>query len=434
MDLNDVRIAVVGLGYVGLPLALAFSRKFKTIGYDIQEARVEALRSGDDATLEVAATELSEATQLSFSSVLDDIAQCNVYVVTVPTPIDDDKRPDLSPLVRASEAIGRLLKPGDTVIYESTVYPGCTEEVCVPVLERCSGLEYDGNAGSGDSRQSFSVGYSPERINPGDKFHRIDSITKVTSGSNPDVADFVDALYAEVVTAGTFKASSIKVAEASKVIENTQRDANIALVNEFAKIFNRLGIDTEEVLDAAATKWNFLPFKPGLVGGHCIGVDPYYLIQKAQSVGYYPDLLIAARRNNESMGQYVADETIKLMVREGINPVGARILILGLAFKENCPDLRNTRVLDIIRSLQDCNANVDVHDPWVEPAEAAREHGIDLVSSPALNSYDAVVIAVGHQEFKSMGAKGVRAFGKPERSVIYDVKHVLSRSESDGRL
>lgn len=432
--LDNVRVAVVGLGYVGLPLAVAFSERFPTMGYDINTVRVDALRNGVDSTLEVEPRELVEAKGLVFTDQLSDLTVCNVFVITVPTPTDADKRPDLTPLIRASEAIGRVLKPGDTVIYESTVYPGCTEEICVPVLERVSGFKFDGNAAKGVSDASFSVGYSPERINPGDKLHRVTSIKKVTSGSTPAVADFVDALYASIVKAGTFKAASIKVAEASKVIENTQRDANIALVNEFAMIFNRLGIDTQDVLDAAATKWNFLPFKPGLVGGHCIGVDPYYLIQKAQSVGYYPDLLIAARRNNEGMGQYVADETIRLMARHGINPVGSRILLMGLAFKENCPDLRNTRVVDIVAGLEACNASVDVFDPWVDADEAKREYGLDVVQQPNEGYYDAIVIAVGHDQFKSLGASGIRSFGKAENFVVYDVKHVLPKEATDGRL
>ena len=448
--LAQARVAIVGLGYVGLPLAVEFGKRYPTVGYDIHAARVAELRAGRDSTLEVEPEELAQATQLRYSDQLEDIAGCNVYIVTVPTPIDAAKRPDLTPLVKASEALGKVLKPGDTVVYESTVYPGCTEEVCVPILERVSGLTFNarhpnarhsresGNpalASPDDATaRSFGIGYSPERINPGDKAHRVTSILKVTSGSTPDTADFVDALYASIITAGTHKAPSIKVAEAAKVIENTQRDLNIALVNDLAILFNKLGIDTLDVLEAAGTKWNFLPFRPGLVGGHCIGVDPYYLTHKAQEVGHHPDVILAGRRTNDGMGGYVAEQVIKLMVRKGINPVGARVLVLGLAFKENCPDLRNTRVVDIVQALQAYNARVDVHDPWVDADEAAHEYGLVPLAGPAPGDYDAVVLAVGHDQFKELGAEGVRAFGKPTGSVVYDVKCLLPRDVVDGRL
>ena len=420
---QDTRIAIIGLGYVGLPLAVEFGKQYDTVGFDINASRIEALRAGRDSTLEVEPELLAQATRLGFTSELDGIADCNVYIVTVPTPIDGARRPDLTPLRRASESLGKVLRPGDTVVYESTVYPGCTEEVCVPILEEVSGLEFN---------RDFFCGYSPERINPGDKQHRVTSILKVTSGSTPAAAAFVDGLYASIITAGTHRASSIKVAEAAKVIENTQRDLNIALVNDLAILFNKLGIDTLEVLEAAGTKWNFLPFRPGLVGGHCISVDPYYLTHKAQEVGHHPDVILAGRRTNDGMGQYVANEVIRLMVRNGINPVRARILVLGLAFKENCPDLRNTRVVDIIDALKGYNARVDVHDPWVDASEARHEYGLSL-ASPGQGEYDAIVVAVGHQEFKALGAPGIRAFGKPG-AVLYDVKYVLPREAVDGRL
>jgi UDP-N-acetyl-D-galactosamine dehydrogenase len=422
--LEHTKIAIVGLGYVGLPLAVEFGKRYDTVGFDINAARVEELRAGVDNTLEVDAAELAAATRLHFSAALQDIAGCNVFIVTVPTPIDLAKRPDLTPLIKASESLGKIIKAGDIVVYESTVYPGCTEEVCIPILERVSGLVYN---------RDFFAGYSPERINPGDKQHRVTSILKVTSGSTPDVADFVDALYGSIITAGTHKASSLKVAEAAKVIENTQRDLNIALVNDLAKLFNKLGIDTLEVLQAAGTKWNFLPFRPGLVGGHCISVDPYYLTHKAQEVGHYSDVILAGRRTNDSMGQYIAGEVIRLMVCKGINPVRARILILGLAFKENCPDLRNTRVVDIMEALASYNAQVDVFDPWVDAAAAKHEYGIDLVASPEADVYDAIIVAVGHHQFTDIGAPGIRAFGKPS-AVLYDVKYVLPRDAVDGRL
>ena len=423
-SLENTKLAIVGLGYVGLPLAVEFGKRYDTVGFDINSARVEQLRAGHDSTLEVDAEELAGVQRLRFSAELDDIRDCNVYIVTVPTPIDLAKRPDLTPLVKASETLGKVLKPGDIVVYESTVYPGCTEEVCVPILERTSGLVYN---------RDFFAGYSPERINPGDKQHRVTTILKVTSGSTPETADFVDSLYGSVIVAGTHKASCLKVAEAAKVIENTQRDLNIALINDLAILFNKLGIDTLDVLQAAGTKWNFLPFRPGLVGGHCIGVDPYYLTHKAQEVGHHPDVILAGRRTNDGMGPYIASEVIRLMLRKSINPVRARILVLGLAFKENCPDLRNTRVVDIVRALHAYNADVDVHDPWVSAAEAEHEYAITPVAEPAAGSYDAVIVAVGHRQYVVMGAEGIRQFGKPS-SVIYDVKYVLPRDAVDGRL
>ncbi len=423
-SLDNTRLAIVGLGYVGLPLAVEFGKQYDTVGFDTNTDRIAQLRAGRDSTLEVDGEELAAAARLRFTSALDDIAACNVFIVTVPTPIDDAKRPDLTPLIKASEALGKVLKQGDIVVYESTVYPGCTEEICVPILERVSGLRFN---------QDFFAGYSPERINPGDKLHRVTNILKVTSGSTPDTADFVDALYASIITAGTHKASCIKVAEAAKVIENTQRDLNIALVNDLAILFNKLGIDTLEVLEAAGTKWNFLPFRPGLVGGHCISVDPYYLTHKAQQVGHYPDMILAGRRTNDGMGAYVAGEVIRLMVRKGINPVQARVLILGLAFKENCPDLRNTRVVDIVQSLKGYNAQVDVHDPWVDAAEAQHEYGITPIAQVQPGAYDAIIIAVGHNQFRDLGVEGIRAYGKPG-SVLYDVKYLLSRDAVDGRL
>jgi UDP-N-acetyl-D-galactosamine dehydrogenase len=423
-SLENVRIAIVGLGYVGLPLAVEFGKHYETVGFDINASRVQELRSGRDSTLEVTAEELSQAGHLRFSAELEDIRACSIYIVTVPTPIDGAKRPDLKPLVRASEALGNVLKKGDIVVYESTVYPGCTEEICVPILERVSGLRFN---------QDFYAGYSPERINPGDKAHRVTSILKVTSGSTPEAAETVDRLYASIITAGTHKVSSIKVAEAAKVIENTQRDLNIALVNDLAMLFNKLGIDTLEVLEAAGTKWNFLPFRPGLVGGHCISVDPYYLTHKAQEVGHHPDVILAGRRTNDGMGAYVAEQVVKLMVRNAINPVNARVLILGLAFKENCPDLRNTRVIDVVNSLRGYNAQVDVHDPWVDEAEAQHEYGLAMISQLHSGTYDAVVVAVGHEQFRRLGSEGIRAFGKPQ-SIVYDVKYVLPRDSVDGRL
>ncbi len=436
--LDRVYVAVIGLGYVGLPLAVEFGKRYPTLGYDIRAARIAELKQGRDSTLEVEPELLAQATRLGVTDRLDDIADCNVFIVTVPTPIDSAKRPDLTPLIQASEAIGKVLKAGDTVIYESTVYPGCTEEVCVPILERVSGLRYEAStarAGTGPdaSGPGFAIGYSPERINPGDKQHRVTTILKVTSGSTPATADFVDALYRSIIPAGTYKAPCIKVAEAAKVIENTQRDLNIALVNDLAILFGKLGIDTLDVLEAAGTKWNFLPFRPGLVGGHCISVDPYYLTHKAQQVGHHPQVILAGRRTNDGMGGFVADQTIKLMLKKGINPVQARILILGLAFKENCPDLRNTRVVDIIDTLRSYNAQVDVFDPWVDAVEAQQEYAIVPIRAPAQGAYDAVILAVGHDQFRALGGAGVRALCKPA-GVIYDVKHVLPRAAVDGRL
>jgi UDP-N-acetyl-D-galactosamine dehydrogenase len=424
LSLRNLRIGVVGLGYVGLPLAAEFGKHFKTVGFDLKASRIKALAAGKDSTLEMSRQELKEADRLTFTCDVKDLKTCRVYIVTVPTPIDDYKRPDLTPLVKASESLGTVLKKGDVVVYESTVYPGCTEEVCVPILERVSGLKFN---------RDFFAGYSPERINPGDKQHRLPSIRKVTSGSTPAVATFVDQLYASIITAGTYKASSIKVAEAAKVIENTQRDINIALINELALIFNRLGIDTEEVLLAAGTKWNFLPFRPGLVGGHCIGVDPYYLTHKAQEVGYHPEMILAGRRLNDNMALYVAGEILKLMTNRRIHVKGARILVLGLTFKENCPDLRNSKVIDIITELKKYGADVDVYDPWIDAKEARHEYDVRPLRALGKVKYDAAVLAVAHQEFKDMGIKAVRKLLKPT-SVIYDIKHVFPRAEVDGRL
>jgi len=423
-DINASKIGVIGLGYVGLPLAIEFGKKYPTVGLDIKVERIEELKAGIDKTCEVVADELARAKQLTYTSQTDDLADCNVYIVTVPTPIDACKRPDLSLLESSSHTVGGMLKKGDVVIYESTVFPGATEEVCVPILEADSGLVFN---------TDFFAGYSPERINPGDKEHTVTTILKVTSGSTPAAADFVDALYQSVITAGTHRASSIRVAEAAKVIENTQRDLNIALINELALIFNRLGIDTEEVLEAAGTKWNFLPFHPGLVGGHCIGVDPYYLTHKAQEVGYHPEVILAGRRINDNMGCYVAEQVIKLMIVNKIQVSGSRVLVLGLAFKENCPDLRNTRAIDIIRELQGYDVLVDVHDPWVDTADAGREYGIDLVAEPKQGAYDAVIIAVGHDDFRSRGEAGLRGLCKPD-GVLYDVKYLLPSAAVDARL
>ena len=420
----DVRLAVIGLGYVGLPLAVEFGKKRLVIGFDINQERIESLRQGIDRTLEVEAAELAEAKGLTFTSQVQDLADANVFIVTVPTPIDDYKQPDLTPLIRASETIGKVLKKGDIVIYESTVYPGATEEDCVPVLERVSGLKFN---------VDFFAGYSPERINPGDKAHRVSTIKKVTSGSTHEVSLLVDALYQEIIVAGTHRASSIRVAEAAKVIENTQRDVNIALINELALIFNRMGIDTEAVLQAAGTKWNFLPFRPGLVGGHCIGVDPYYLTHKAQSIGYHPEIILAGRRLNDGMGAYVVSQLVKAMTRRRIHVQGAKVLVMGLAFKENCPDLRNTRVVDIVNELREYNVEVDVHDPWVDPEEAMHEYGIKPVAAPSNGHYDAIVLAVAHRQFAEMGAASIRALGKAQH-VLYDLKYILPADQSDLRL
>ncbi|MPT41847.1 MAG: Vi polysaccharide biosynthesis UDP-N-acetylglucosamine C-6 dehydrogenase TviB [Achromobacter sp.] len=422
--LQDVKLAVVGLGYVGLPLAVEFGKRLPVIGFDINTRRIDGLISGFDQTLEVSDAELAEAKQLSYTADRAELGKANVFIVTVPTPIDEYKQPDLTPLVKASETIGAVLKRGDIVIYESTVYPGATEEDCVPVLERVSGLKFN---------VDFYAGYSPERINPGDKEHRVSTIKKVTSGSTPEVAELVDQLYQQIITAGTHKASSIRVAEAAKVIENTQRDVNIALINELALIFNKMGIDTEAVLQAAGTKWNFLPFRPGLVGGHCIGVDPYYLTHKAQSIGYHPEIILAGRRLNDSMGGYVVSQLVKAMTKRRIHVQGARVLVMGLTFKENCPDLRNTRIVDIVKELGDYNVDVDVYDPWVDPAEAVHEYGITPVAELEEGTYDAVILGVAHHQFTEMGAAGIRKLGKPEH-ILYDLKYVLSPAESDLRL
>ncbi len=421
---DTTAIAIIGLGYVGLPLAVEFGKRRPVVGFDIDATRIAELQAGRDHTLETDPEELRAARHLRFATELDALRACNRFIVTVPTPIDEHKRPDLTPLIKASETVGRVLKKGDIVIYESTVYPGATEEDCVPVLERVSGLKFN---------VDFFAGYSPERINPGDKAHRLPTIRKVTSGSTPAVADAVDALYAEIITAGTYKAGSIRVAEAAKVIENTQRDLNIALINELAIIFNRMGIDTEAVLQAAGTKWNFLPFRPGLVGGHCIGVDPYYLTHKAQAIGYHPEIILAGRRLNDAMGAYVVGQLAKAMARRRIHMQGARVLVLGLAFKENCPDLRNTRVVDIVAELRDYHCQVDVYDPWADAGEARHEYGLDLLSQPEAGTYDAILLAVAHHQFKTMGAAAIRALGKPEH-LLYDLKYVLGADESDLRL
>jgi UDP-N-acetyl-D-galactosamine dehydrogenase len=422
--LLNFNIAVVGLGYVGLPLAVEFGKKYPTLGFDLNTVRLAELQRGHDSTFEVDNDDLSGAQYLTYSSSLDDLEACNVFIVTVPTPINEHKQPDLTPLFKASETIGKVLKQGDIVIYESTVYPGATEEDCVPVLERVSGLTFN---------QDFFCGYSPERINPGDKEHRVTTIPKVTAGSTPEVAEIVDQLYRSIITAGTHKASSIKVAEAAKVIENTQRDVNIGLINELALIFNKLGIDTEEVLKAAGTKWNFLPFRPGLVGGHCIGVDPYYLTHKAQSVGYHPEIILAGRRLNDGMGAYVASQLVKAMLKQRIHVEGARVLVMGLTFKENCPDLRNTKVVDIISELQDFGVQVDCYDPWINSAEAEHEYGITPIAAPEAGDYDAMIMAVAHEQFAGMGVEQVRALGKPAH-VLYDLKYILPADASDLRL
>ncbi|WP_059411137.1 Vi polysaccharide biosynthesis UDP-N-acetylglucosamine C-6 dehydrogenase TviB [Cupriavidus basilensis] len=425
MNLNQAKIAVIGLGYVGLPLAVEFGKQRPVVGFDINPARIAELQSGADATLEVSPSELTEARHLRYSSNPDDLRDCEVFIVTVPTPVDKANRPDVTPLVKASETVGRVMPQGAVVIYESTVYPGATEEVCVPVLEKFSGKTFN---------TDFFCGYSPERINPGDKEHRLPTIRKVTSGSTHEVAEAVDELYAQIISAGTHKASSIKVAEAAKVIENTQRDVNIALMNELSLIFHRLDIDTLEVLQAAGTKWNFLPFRPGLVGGHCIGVDPYYLTHKAQEVGYHPEVILAGRRINDNMAQHVADETVKLMLRKGLNVLGSKILVLGLTFKENCPDVRNTKVVDIIRSLRAYNAHVDIFDPWINVADAEHEYGLQcLTQLPAPGEYAAIVLAVGHQQFVAMGEAGIKALGQPG-AVLFDVKGILPLGSADGRL
>jgi len=424
MELANAKIAVLGLGYVGLPLAVEFSKKFEVVGFDINQARVNELKGGTDSTLEVSEKELAEAKTLTYASDKTVLSSCNVFIVTVPTPIDRYKQPDLTPLIKVSEMLGSVIKKGDTIIYESTVYPGATEEDCIPVVERVSGLKFN---------DDFFAGYSPERINPGDKEHRVTNILKVTSGSTPQVADFVDALYKSIITAGTHKASSIRVAEAAKVIENTQRDVNIALINELSIIFNKLGIDTLEVLEAAGTKWNFLPFRPGLVGGHCIGVDPYYLTHKAQAEGYHPDMILAGRRINDGMGEYVVSQLVKQMMKKRIQVDGAKVLIMGLTFKENCPDLRNTKVIDIVNELKEYNITVDIVDPWCSSEEAQHEYGVSTMTTAEEGMYDAIVLAVGHQEFKDLGAEAIRKLGK-QSHVLYDLKYVLDKSSVDMRL
>ena len=423
-DLSETKIGVIGLGYVGLPLAVEFGKKYKVLGFDINQGRIDELSSGKDATLEVSPEELLDAKSLQFSANKNDLKNCNVYIVTVPTPIDKYMRPDLTPLIKASEMLGGVINENDVVIYESTVYPGATEEDCIPVVEKVSGLRFN---------QDFYAGYSPERINPGDKEHRVTNILKVTSGSTPEIAAFVDALYASIITAGTHLASSIKVAEAAKVIENTQRDVNIALINELSLIFNRLDIDTLEVLEAAGTKWNFLPFRPGLVGGHCIGVDPYYLTHKAQSVGYHPEMILAGRRLNDSMGKNVVARLVKEMVKQGIDVGAARVLVMGLTFKENCPDLRNTKVVDIVAELTSYGMTVDIVDPWCSSEEAEQEYGFGVHKNAEDDTYDGIIIAVGHDEFKGMGASAIRKLGK-SKHVLFDLKYVLSKSDVDIRL
>ena len=418
------KIAIIGLGYVGLPLAVEFGKNSPTIGFDIHESRIRELQAGHDRTLEVSAEEMANAPQLSYTNQLEDLAQCKVFIVTVPTPINRHKQPDLTPLIKASESIGSIMQKGAVVIYESTVYPGATEEVCVPILERESGMVFNAD---------FFAGYSPERINPGDKEHRVSTIMKVTAGSTPEVATAVDGLYQRIITAGTHLASSIKVAEAAKVIENTQRDLNIALINELALIFDRLDIDTLEVLEAAGTKWNFLNFRPGLVGGHCISVDPYYLTHKAQEIGYYPQVILSGRQINDGMGAFVAERVIKMLTRRRIHVVGANILVLGLAFKENCPDLRNTRVVDIVQELTHYHANVDVYDPWVDKTEADHEYGIIPIEMPSEDHYDAIILAVAHDQFIELGSDAIRRFGKNDH-VLYDIKSILPKESVDARL
>ena len=423
-SLTDLKIGIIGLGYVGLPLAVEFGKKYQTLGFDINQNRVTQLKNGHDATLEVSDTELANVVSLSYSSNKSDLAECNVYIVTVPTPIDESNAPDLTPLRKASELLGVFVKKGDVVIYESTVYPGATEEVCLPIIEKVSGLKFN---------EDFFAGYSPERINPGDKVNTLTKIMKITSGSTPEIGEFVNSLYGSIITAGTHLASSLKVAEAAKVIENTQRDLNIAIINEFAKIFNRLGIDTEEVLNAAGTKWNFLKFKPGLVGGHCISVDPYYLTHKAQEVGYRPEVILAGRRINDGMGEYVATQLVKKLASKKIHIDEAKVLILGFTFKGDCPDVRNTKIIDIVKELKDFNMSVDVYDSWANPAEVEHEHGVELITTLEKGKYDGIVLAVDHSELKEMGEASLRALGK-ENHVLYDVKHVLKPSEADIRL
>ena len=424
ININKLKIAGIGLGYVGLPLAVEFGKQHSVVGFDINASRIAALMAGTDHTLEVSDEELAVAIHLRYSSDIQTLKDCNFFIVTVPTPIDSSKQPDLTPLITASKAIGSLLKKDDIVVYESTVYPGATEEVCVPVLEEVSGLILN---------QDFYAGYSPERINPGDKEHRVTNILKVTAGSTPEVADFIDEVYNLIITAGTHKAPSIRVAEAAKVIENTQRDVNIALINELAVIFNKMGIDTEAVLKAAGTKWNFLPFRPGLVGGHCIGVDPYYLTHKAQAIGHNPEIILAGRRLNDSMGEYVVTQLVKTMIKKRIQIEGAKVLVLGLSFKENCPDVRNTKVIDIIHELQKYNVEIDVHDPWINANEANREYSITPISQPVSNQYDGIILAVAHEQFIKMGIEKIRALGK-DNHVLYDLKYLFTKEDTDIRL
>ncbi|MBJ9028143.1 Vi polysaccharide biosynthesis UDP-N-acetylglucosamine C-6 dehydrogenase TviB [Citrobacter braakii] len=421
---DDVKIAIIGLGYVGLPLAAEFGKIRQVVGFDVNHKRILELKEGIDVNLETTEEELRDARHLTFTSSIDEIRECNFYIITVPTPINDYKQPDLTPLIMASETVGKVLRPGDIVVYESTVYPGCTEEECVPILERMSAMTFN---------KDFFVGYSPERINPGDKKYRLTTIKKITSGSTAETACLVDEIYRQIITAGTYKTESIKIAEAAKVIENTQRDLNIALVNELAIIFNRLEIDTEAVLRAAGSKWNFLPFRPGLVGGHCIGVDPYYLTHKSQGIGYYPEIILAGRRLNDNMGNYVSGQLIKAMIKKGINVEGSNVLILGFTFKENCPDIRNTRVIDVVKELGNYSCNVDIFDPWVDAEEVEEEYGIIPVSEIKAASYDAIIVAVGHEQFKKMGSTDIRGFGK-DKHVLYDLKYILSPEQSDVRL
>lgn len=424
MNFSNKKIGVIGLGYVGLPLAVEFGKKYPTLGFDINQSRVEQLLAGHDSTLEVSDEELKASPFMSYSFSPSDLESCNVYIITVPTPIDEHNQPDLTPLVKASQMLGSVVKKGDILVYESTVYPGATEEVCIPEVEKVSGLKFN---------VDFFAGYSPERINPGDKEHRVINILKVTSGSTPEIAEQVDQLYKSIITAGTHKASSIKVAEAAKVIENTQRDVNIALINELSIIFNKLDIDTLEVLEAAGTKWNFLPFRPGLVGGHCIGVDPYYLTHKAQSVGYHPEMILAGRRLNDGMGEYVVSQLIKKMLKKRIHVEGANVLVMGLTFKENCPDLRNTKIVDIVSELKEYNINVDITDPWCANEEAEHEYGLSLIENVQDGHYDAIILAVGHNQFKELGAEKIRSYGK-QKHVLYDLKYLLDKNNVDMRL
>ncbi len=424
LDLSTVHIGIIGLGYVGLPLAVEFGKHYPTLGFDISKPRIQALENGHDASLECSSEELKQATKLQYTTKPQNLAICNVYIITVPTPIDQHKRPDLTPLIKASETVAKVINKNDIVIYESTVYPGATEEVCIPVIEQISKLKFN---------QDFFAGYSPERINPGDPKNRLTTIVKVTSGSTPDITDFVDELYRSIITVGTHKASSIRVAEAAKVIENTQRDVNIALINELAILFHQLGIDTEEILQAAGSKWNFLPFRPGLVGGHCIGVDPYYLTHKAQEIGHHPEMILAGRRTNDQMGQYIVNRLLKAMIQHRITLCQANILILGLTFKENCPDLRNTRVVDIIEELHDYPVTVDIYDPWASAVEAKQEYNVELLPDIPKNHYDAILLAVGHRQFKEMGIEQIRSFGK-EKAVVFDVKYIFPADKVDARL